>query len=322
MLIVKQFLSFEEAKDIWESLERQTFHYPFQTYAYQKLFTKNFSQMDNIFLLGVFDNKIPIALGTFEKIGTTIVFLGMKHVLGKEEVTDFGDILIADTYHTQAKEIWNVLLNFLSKYAQQIQLDYVREDSITYQVLQKRNTQSLVQKVSPFLSLPISWDDYLSSLVRKDRHELKRKMKRLNDVSWQFVQNTNTPQVFSDFIRLHRLSDSAKEHFMSQSMENFFHDLSQADFGFWKVGFASLFAEKTIAAIVMYFFNTSHILLYNSGFDPKYKSLSVGIVSKALFIRESIIQHYKTFDFLRGDERYKYDLGAKDQKLFKISLDI
>ena len=41
----------------------------------------------------------------------------------------------------------------------------------------------------------------------------------------------------------------------------------------------------------------------------------------ALLIKEAIDKGIKVFDFLRGNERYKYDLGAKDVQLFRIKFD-
>ena len=53
-------------------------------------------------------------------------------------------------------------------------------------------------------------------------------------------------------------------------------------------------------------------LLYNSGYDPNYSALSVGLLNKALCVRDAIEKGRDTFNFLKGSERYKYNLGAKD----------
>jgi len=34
--------------------------------------------------------------------------------------------------------------------------------------------------------------------------------------------------------------------------------------------------------------------------------------------REAIVEHFDTYDMLRGDEPYKYDLGAKDRWLGRL----
>ena len=61
-------------------------------------------------------------------------------------------------------------------------------------------------------------------------------------------------------------------------------------------------------------------MLYNSGYDPRYSRLSVGLVSKALAIKEAIEAGKRSFNFLRGTERYKYHLGAKDFAVYQLTV--
>ena len=62
------------------------------------------------------------------------------------------------------------------------------------------------------------------------------------------------------------------------------------------------------------------MLLYNSGYDPDYSKLSVGLLLKALCLKEAIEDGKEYLDFLRGKEPYKYDLGAKDVQLYQVIL--
>ncbi len=55
--------------------------------------------------------------------------------------------------------------------------------------------------------------------------------------------------------------------------------------------------------------------LYNSGYDPDYEYLSVGLLLKALAIEFAINTGKTCYDFLQGSERYKYDLGGKDTQV-------
>jgi CelD/BcsL family acetyltransferase involved in cellulose biosynthesis len=51
--------------------------------------------------------------------------------------------------------------------------------------------------------------------------------------------------------------------------------------------------------------------LYNSAYEPEAARLAPGLVLVAELVKRSIEQELKWFDFLRGPERYKYQLGAK-----------
>ena len=59
-------------------------------------------------------------------------------------------------------------------------------------------------------------------------------------------------------------------------------------------------------------------LYYQSGYDPAWRSKSVGLVLLAHTVRDAFAEGLAEFDFLRGDEPYKYDLGGKDRWLGRL----
>ncbi|MFW6174343.1 MAG: GNAT family N-acetyltransferase, partial [Chloroflexota bacterium] len=73
--------------------------------------------------------------------------------------------------------------------------------------------------VAPGLPLPGTWEEYLAGLSKKDRHELRRKMRRLESAGDVRQQALSTPEDveagLDDFIRLHRKSTPDKEAFMT-----------------------------------------------------------------------------------------------------------
>jgi CelD/BcsL family acetyltransferase involved in cellulose biosynthesis len=70
-------------------------------------------------------------------------------------------------------------------------------------------------------------------------------------------------------------------------------------------------------------FDYNNILyLYNSGFDPQYDVVSVGLMSKVLTIQESIRQGKRKFEFLKGNEIYKERLGGHEIPLCRCKVDL
>ena len=254
----------------------------FQTQEYLEIFKKHFCEEKNIID------------GIWEKVEDKLILLGMKPVLGKEEVTDYAATNIKD----------------LPKGYKKIQLDYVREDSETY----RRFGPGQKQEVSPYIDLPKTWEEYLGGLERKDRKELKRKLRRLEEVEHEFTTNDN----LEEFVRLHRLSDPAKNKFMSEPMARFFQDVYETKFPGWKTVLSFLKIEGKFAAGIISFVSQDEWWLYNSGYDLAFSYYSVGLLLKALSVKEAIEQGKKKYDFLRGSERYKYELGGKDLQLYKL----
>ena len=59
---------------------------------------------------------------------------------------------------------------------------------------------------------------------------------------------------------------------------------------------------------------------YITGFDKRYAALSPGTVIVAHAIREAIGNGYRVFDFLRGDEPYKFALGAELRQTENVTI--
>ena len=57
---------------------------------------------------------------------------------------------------------------------------------------------------------------------------------------------------------------------------------------------------------------------YNAGADPDARELSPGVTGTAAYIRDRMAAGRTRFDFLRGDEPYKYEWGAVDEPIHRI----
>ncbi|MFQ5878663.1 MAG: GNAT family N-acetyltransferase [Dehalococcoidia bacterium] len=179
-----------------------------------------------------------------------------------------------------------------------------------------------VEDICPRVELPTAWDDYLAGLGKKDRHELRRKLRRLAgaEASVRLLDYRTPAEVeaqLDDFLRLHGASHHAKAEFMTERMARFFHRMAVALAEQGLVRLLRLDVGGANAAALLCFDCGDELLLYNSGYDPALSSLSVGILSKALSLQRAIEEGKRWFDFLRGSEPYKYDLGAKDLRVYR-----
>ena len=111
-----------------------------------------------------------------------------------------------------------------------------------------------------------------------------------------------------------------KAGFMTTDMEAFFRALAHAmaEAGLLRLGQLD-FNGRPVAMVFCFDYNDA-MYLYNSGFDPQYDSLSVGLLSKVFCIRDSIQQGKKRFEFLKGDEVYKQRLGGREIPLRRCQI--
>ena len=87
------------------------------------------------------------------------------------------------------------------------------------------------EDVAPRLELPESWDAYLAGLRKKDRHELRRKLRRLDaagEISQiEFTRPDEIEAAMDDFMALHRMSSGDKAGFMTAERERFFRSVAK-----------------------------------------------------------------------------------------------
>jgi CelD/BcsL family acetyltransferase involved in cellulose biosynthesis len=117
---------------------------------------------------------------------------------------------------------------------------------------------------------------------------------------------------------LHRRSRGDKATFMTLARERYFRDLADALAAKAWLHLGALDVDGDTAAVLFAFAHAGTIALYNAAYDPGLAALSVGIVAHAYAIRDAIAEGLDTYDLLRGDEPYKYDLGADDRWLMKV----
>lgn len=225
------------------------------------------------------------------------------------------------------RDFFNILLDDLQQSGvKSLHLETVRPDSSIIRdllpLVRERQLPADCQQVDVSLDmiLPEDWEEYLATLNKKQRHEVRRKMRNLQEageISYRVVEDKNDLiQATHTFLQLFPDYRSDKAEFMTPEMQVYFHNLAEslAEAGVLRYGVLEL--GRRTAAMVMYFDFLDNIFLYNSAYDPDYKSLSVGIVSKARCICDCIEKKKNRFDFLKGNEQYKYYLGGKEIPLY------
>ncbi len=246
-------------------------------------------------------------------------------IIGCKEVTDYLDLIIDADYVDQVTNCFSLFLRDHSELYDQIEFCNLPQESITYKIFPSAlkhyqfETQTDIEDVCPIIELPDTWDEYLSMLDKKQRHELRRKLRRSQgvntDMDWYIVgEEHNLEEEMEHFLRLMAASEPAKKEFLANP-ENaaFFKALAPVLFakGWLQLIFLTVDGER--AATYLNFDYANQILVYNSGLLPEeYGQLSPGIVLLANNIRYSIENKRSTFDFLQGDETYKYHMGGKD----------
>ena len=167
------------------------------------------------------------------------------------------------------------------------------------------------------LMLPKSYEEYLADLPRKKRHELKRKKVRFQEKYPQAVlRESKDSEIFESFITLHKTSDGDKGNFMNDEVTAFFSSLLTMKG--WKIYYLEV--DNAIAACCFVYEDEVGSYLYNSSKNNTFNEVNPGIIIIDKIIEQLISKELTFFDFLKGTERYKFDLGGISTQLYDIEI--
>ncbi len=181
------------------------------------------------------------------------------------------------------------------------------------------------EDVCPVAHLPagVGFEDYLATLDKKARHEIRRKIRRAEATGEVVLSRSTDP--FTDleaFIQLHQHKWGAAGLFPTtpggDASRVFIRRLFEAagPDGPLRLSFLTIGGRRVAAGIHVETDDT--VMFYNAGIDPAARELSVGVVLIAELIRQAIETGKTRFDFLRGNEPYKYEWGSIDEPIQRL----
>ena len=298
----------------------------FSQSSWQQLWWKHFGRDYALRIL-----TIRAELGRLVAVAPLMISRGGRprtlSFVGGTEVADYLDFIVD---RSDAQSLTQALLESVRDRIAWDRLDLhcLPEESATRHIVQELYGDTCIdvevecEDVTPFVELHGSWETYQAALSKKDRHELRRKLRRAVDdqgATWQHVRTAEDLQRSMDaFIALHRLSSPSKAAFMTSQMESYFRELGAMAFTAGTLRMGVLWVGDAPVSSAIGFAYKTRLYLYNSGYNPAYAANSVGIAAVGLLLRDCATEGIEIFDFLQGDEPYKYTLGARDRLVYRV----
>jgi CelD/BcsL family acetyltransferase involved in cellulose biosynthesis len=309
---------------VWAGLHaRSRQRSPFMTWAWQAEWAKTFAHGRRLEIWRVQDGDDLVAVLPLYEAEP-----GIFRLLGGIDVSDYLDLLATAG---REEEAWAALLAGRAAGPPTWDLHAVPAASPTVSAVPAvagaygLSVTVAVEDRCPVVELPSSWEGYLQSLPSKERHELTRKIRRLaREAPDTRVASAATRAEIEtrlgDFLDLHRRSRTGKARFMDTRMEGFFRRVTGAlaDLGLVRLWFLDGPSGPLATFITLEWDGT--VGLYNSGFHPDRAALSPGLVLLGHLIRDAIVRGKRRFDFLRGEERYKYEFGPQPEDIYRVTI--
>jgi len=254
------------------------------------------------------------------------------HFIGSFEISDYLDLLVrADDAQAFVGGLLAMLAGAPAGAWRALDLYNLRAVSpilpLVLQAAGERGWQATEEPLQPcpVIALPGDWESYLQSLEKKQRHELRRKLRRADGhaspVALRWVDDPEQLEPsMQAFLRLMRL-DPAKSRFLTEAMEMHFRRLAvEARHGNWlRLAFLEVGGDP--AAGYLFFDYGNRLWIYNSCLNPAFSELSPGWVLTGRMIQWAIEHGRSAFDFLRGGEDYKFRLGGVAETISRVRVE-
>lgn len=328
--LLRDASGFDQLRAEWNELVRQSqANTLFMTWEWQTTWWRHWGTSE-LYLLAWREEVTGRLVGLAPLyVDTTADGLRSLRLVGGTEVSDYLDLLLAPGYE---EPVFQALTDWLAGSTapawDRLELVNVPEGSPTLDRLaellgRQWSTTANVEDVCPIVVLPADWEAYLALLDKHQRHEVRRKLRKIEQEPeahwWVSRSDAEVARDVETFIDLHQLSSADKDDFMTEPMKAFFRDLAMVLHTNGWLTLATLAVNGSPASALFSMVWQGRWLLYNSGYDPaNYRELSTGIVLLAYCVQEAIRRGVQVFDFLQGNEPYKYRLGGQDTRVWRL----
>lgn len=172
----------------------------------------------------------------------------------------------------------------------------------------------------PFAVLPPDWDSYLGTLSANTRQKIRRLL-RLVDETGEYRISESTPETIEQ--DLNTLLEFWKTKWTPRKGD-LVHTLVRSNRAMLMRSFRAglLFLptlwkeDRPLAALATLIDKRKHsFLFYMTGRDETFDGPPPGVILHAHSIRHAIANGITEYDFLRGNESYKYSFGVKERRI-------
>jgi CelD/BcsL family acetyltransferase involved in cellulose biosynthesis len=330
---INSFNRFLELRQVWNSvLDRCRDKHVFLTWEYLSTYWKHFGNNKKLRILCIENENKIIGIAPFRQSRYNFAGLPSYNVIEPlaSKRANYTGLMLAE----READCLKLFLSYLVENDDWdfIYLNDLHGTSIIPEILPKvcetvpLKFESMEGAVCPYLPLPNSIDIFMQGLGRNLRYNLRRYANRL-EKDYQRVEFKKYDELGSVEESMKIFFELHQKRWKSKGEPGFYYSQKNRDSA---LDVTKVFANNEWLALYFLTANTEPIagmlcVEYDnkmyfalSGFDPEYSQYSVGNLLIAKIIEKCIKRKIKEFDFMKGDESYKFDYGGKCRRNFDI----
>jgi len=228
--------------------------------------------------------------------------------------------------------IFDELLKNIGDFAVLKLTDLQPTDPIIKNIISWAKNHSIKVKIEPDTTCPCvelsnTWDDYLMRLSSNFRSQIRSSYRKiLNNDDMTIRSVTDNQEIIKYINELAKLNISRmdqknqKSSFLQQTMQQFLVNLATDMVQTGQAWLDIILHENRLVAASLHLVHRNTVYYYQGGFDPEYSKWRPSTVLFAHVMQRAIENEYIYFDFLRGNEKYKYRWGASQKENITILL--
>jgi CelD/BcsL family acetyltransferase involved in cellulose biosynthesis len=324
-----------QIRDDWHRLFQGVNCSPFLSWEWMSTWFEHFGEGRTAFLIKAYRNDKVI--GLLPMIWSNDAFLGIT----KKKLSLMGDSaggadhleLICDP--ADYDEAFTAILRFLHERGDcdLIRFDSLSSESRSIDLLRKMGSSSgnglsrfsmAMDGVCPQIDLSSGWETVLKN--GKRAANFKRRLKKLEKrADFEFrtvIAESEAGTAFERFLKLHQKrweQSGGSELTGHPRLVEFQRDLVVRMAKAGLARFDELWLDGECRSSVYGLDDGRTFYYYNSGYDLDYADLSVGLVLIGLSIKSAVERGNKLYDFLRGDETYKFDWANQSVEIVNVT---
>ena len=251
-------------------------------------------------------------------------------LIGSIEISDYLDLIVQIDNHARfVTGLLDFLASSLTDNWHGLDWYNLPDSSPTLAALKTESIQrgwthlEEMYRPTPRIALNGDFDEYLGRVEKKQRHEIRRKMRRAEEsgrgLRWFISDMADVDAEIDAFLALME-HDQGKAGFLHEPMRVQMRAVIRAAHENGWLWLAFLEADGQRIAAALNFDYNNKLWGYNAGVNRDFMDLSPGWVLLGYVLQWACENRRTEFDFMRGDEEYKYRFGAVNQYVMRAKI--
>ncbi len=188
------------------------------------------------------------------------------------------------------------------------------------------DTDETRMSIAPYISLSSGWHEYFQSLTPSRRRRIRKILSRSKKgpaTNYRQFNQENLDTGLSKLFEIHQKRWQAvniKSQFSYSQFREFYRDIASAFLKNGWLHFSCITVNGEIGSAIFAFIFNGKFYAVTAGRDPEYADLNLGHLHCYYLIQDGFSRNLKEFDFLQGDEPYKFYWTRHSRKYNRLLL--